>query len=178
MGEIEFDKCESIFGELNSNEITSHTNEKAEIIYVNCNELQPNEIYSTGSNNSVPVGRKPALPPKPPNPLRLSLVKTMRNSSITIANNKKSTTQNKKDPAELSLRERLALFEKNKSSVLVPKSSLKTTTQTKTQPINVIPNINGHTTSPHVSHTSALLKTIHSQKTIICGKRLSLKLFV
>lgn len=69
-----------------------------------------------GSNNSVPIGRKPALPPKPPNPLRLSLLKPKGYSCITENSNGKSS-KIKLDPAELSLKERLALFEKNKVAV-------------------------------------------------------------
>lgn len=120
-------------------------------------------------NNSVPVGRKPALPPKPPNPLRLSLLKPKGYSCITAKCNGKSTKM-KLDPAELSLKERLALFEKSRNAELVPEALGHQTELKMSVPIKTI-SINTKRKELYTSlpHTSNLIKAIHQRKTIICG---------
>lgn len=152
-----------------SNENISDEPSKCEIIYANSNVINQNEIIV--SNNSVPVGRKkPALPPNKPNPLRLSLLKPKGYSCIT-ANSNGKLAKIKIDPAELSLKERLALFEKNKQAVLVPES-LDNKTEIKLSVTNKpVPNNFKHKGlhSPYVPHTKNLIKRIHQQKTIICG---------
>lgn len=148
----------------------SEESSKCETIYANSNVIQQNEIIV--SINSVPVGRRPALPPKPPNSLRLSLLKPKGYSCIA-ANSNGKLAKIKIDPAELSLKERLALFEKNKEAVLVgPKALDNNTTENSVS----IPNKPVPTNfkrkslhSPYVTHTKNLIKRIHQQKTIICG---------
>lgn len=86
---------------------------ETEMIYANSNVIGCSEVdsvYRKVKNISVPSGRKPALPPKPPK--RLGFV---HNACVAIFDRK--SPQNRKDPAEMSLKERLALFEeKNKAS--------------------------------------------------------------
>lgn len=87
---------------------------KPETIYANSNikgHIEPENIPSI----FVPSGRKPALPPKPP---KLELKLSTRKGIVQTKCDRKST--NKKDPAEMSLKERLALFEKNKGIALLP----------------------------------------------------------
>lgn len=152
-----------------SDENHSDAPSKYETIYANSNVLHQNKTIAC--NNSVPVGRKPALPPKPPNPLRLSLVKP-KGYSCVAANSNGKLGKIKMDPAELSLKERLALFEKNKDAVLVPealdnKTEIKISVPNKPVPSN-FKRKGLH--SPYMAHTKNLIKRIHQQKTIICGK--------
>lgn len=119
------------------------------------------------SNNSVPVGRKPALPPKPPNPLRLSLLKPKGYSCIT-ANHNGKLGKIKIDPAELSLKERLALFEKNKNAVIVPETLGNKKQIRMSAPVKSV-STNFKRKGLHGPHTTNLIKRIHQQKTIICG---------
>lgn len=95
---------------------------ETEMIYANGNVIKRSEMESISSkvkNISVPLGRKPALPPKPPNRLQLTNMKPkgfVHNACVAIFDRK--SPQSKKDPAEMSLKERLALFEeKNKSTM-------------------------------------------------------------
>lgn len=145
---------------------------KSETIYANSNVIHQNEINNEKivSNNSVPVGRKPALPPKPPNPLRLSLLKPKGYSCIA-ANRNGELAKIKLDPAELSLKERLALFEKNKDAVLVPETLGNETQIRMSVPAKSVPTNfkRKGLYSPYVPHTKNLIKRIHQQKTIICG---------
>lgn len=128
--------------------------------------IKQNETYENGVNNNnsnniaVPSGRKPALPPKPPNPLRLSLVKPKGYACMAITN--KKSPPGKKDPAEMSLKERLALFEKNKSAIGSPKM-----TSISKHKMNGTGNLKP---SSETVHTSTLMKTVNQQKQIICGK--------
>lgn len=99
-----------------------------ETIYANSNAIQMKSIGFKRNelNASIPIGRKPALPPKPS-----TQVETIKKCiSAPIKNGfgfqkpkpklpMKSTKQ--KDPAEMSLKERLALFEQNKNILIVPK---------------------------------------------------------
>lgn len=153
-----------------SNQNESNEPSKCDTIYANVfhqNEIKNEHINV--SNHSVPVGRKPALPPKPPNALRLSLLKPKGYSCITENRNGK-TSKIRIDPAELSMKERLALFEKHKDSVLVPEAlSNKTHSKKMSVPVKSINVKRKSLYSPHVPHTSNLMKTIHQQKTIICG---------
>lgn len=94
---------------------------RTEMIYANGNVIRRNEVESISTkvkNISVPLGRKPALPPKPPKRLELTNMKPkgfVHNACVAIFDRK--SPQNKKDPAEMSLKERLALFEeKNKAT--------------------------------------------------------------
>lgn len=144
---------------LNQNEMRNSS--KRETIYANSNVIHDEHIdYNP---HTVPVGRKPALPPKPPNPLRLSLLKPKGYSCIA-ANSKGKSSKIKLDPAELSLKERLALFEKNKNASLVPEIL-------GSQPKMLMPakqlSINAKRRDLYSS--TNLIKTIHHQKTIICG---------
>lgn len=134
--------------------------------------IRQNEVNNENivSNNSVPIGRKPALPPKPPNPLRLSLLKP-KGYSCVAANRNGKLAKIKIDPAELSLKERLALFEKNKDAVLVPEELCNETQSRISAPVKSVPT-NFKRKGLHnlyMPHTTNLIKRIHQQKTIICG---------
>lgn len=136
--------------------------------------IQQNEINNENSvsNKPVSIGRKkPALPPKPPNPLRLSLPRGY--SCITA--NRSNKSKLKIDPVELSLKERLALFEKNKHTILVPntlgnKKQWKMSIPSKPASTNrkIKDNDNGFL---YVPHTANLMKSRHHKRTIICGNR-------
>lgn len=172
MKDIEFDDGEPILKDPNPDENDTEPikNVRPETIYANSNVIKQNETYENGTHDtSVPSGRKPALPPKPPNPLRLSLVKPKGYACMAIIN--KKSPPGKKDPAEMSLKERLALFEKNKGAIVVPKSSLGLSVPAK-QTLNITSNGTGHLKASHVEtmHTSTLIKTVNQQKPIICGK--------
>lgn len=162
--DIDFDDGEPILNELNSDETEPYEHPQPETIYANSNVIKQNETYENGSHNHpVPSGRKPALPPKPPNALRLSLVKPKGYAAMAIVNRR--SPPGKKDPAEMSLKERLALFEKNKGAIVVPKGLHGLSVPTKQ-----MSNETSHTKSLHVLHTSTLIKTVNQQKPIICGK--------
>lgn len=58
---------------------------------------------------------------------RAAIFETQRTNSSTAAGKSNTNTaqeKNKKDPAEMTLKERMALFEKNKGQALIPKSAL------------------------------------------------------
>lgn len=128
------------------------------------------------SNNSVriPTGppKRPALPPKPPSSLRLSLLKPKGYSCIA-ANGKGKLAKITMDPAELSLKERLALFEKNKEAVLVPEplgDKIEIRMSETNKPVtNNLKRKGLH--CPYVPHSKNLINRIQQQKTIICGNR-------
>lgn len=104
-----------------------------ETIYANSNVIkrEPQTICVV-KNCAVPVGRKPALPPKPQKIFELNITKSKRfvNNACAAIFDRKSPPS-KKDPAEMSLKERLALFEKNKGIVCVPKATPGITVSTK-----------------------------------------------
>lgn len=117
--------------------------EKLEIIYANSNIIKRNEgdglVENTLNNNAVPSGRKPALPPKPSSRIgtaSLSILKPkgLVQSARAVFFDKSPLLKSppgKRDPAEMSLKERLALFEKNKGSALIPKAPLAMSVSTK-----------------------------------------------
>lgn len=116
---------------------------KLEIIYANSNVIKLNEgdglVENTLNNNAVPSGRKPALPPKPFSKIgttSLSILKPkgLVQSAKAVFFDKSpllNSPPGKRDPAEMSLKERLALFEKNKGSALIPKAPLAMSVSTK-----------------------------------------------
>lgn len=106
-----------------SNERNEMGNAELEMIYANSivingnNDLQY-DSHST-KNSSVPFGRKPALPPKPRKCSEANIIKPgglVNNACAAIFDRKLTPIQ--KDPAEMSLKERLALFEKNNDATL------------------------------------------------------------
>lgn len=102
------------------------------MIYANSNVINCNGSDSVSSNQNcaVPSGRKPALPPKPKPPkFELNKSKGFVQTARAAIFDRKSPSN--KDPAELSLKERLALFEKNKGIILLP----KTVSLTKAMPL-------------------------------------------
>lgn len=129
---------------------------KCETIYANSNVIRQSEVI-VSSKTAVPVvpPKKPALPPKPPNSLRLSLLKP----------------KGKLDHTELSLKERLALFEKNDDAVLDPEAfdhKIEIKKSVTNKPVlNNFKRKGLH--CPYVPHTKDLINRIHQQKTIICG---------
>lgn len=102
-------------------------NQGPETIYANSNVIKRNgTVESTFNNNAIPAGRKPALPPKPSSRAQTNTSKTrqlVQTACAAIAPLLKSPP-GKRDPAEMSLKERLAMFEKNKGSALMPKAPL------------------------------------------------------
>lgn len=91
-----------------------------ETIYANGNFIK----YTKPKNDPVPHGRKPALPPKPPNCAALISKPKGFVQSARAALFEKKSPQGKIDPAELTLKERLALFEKNDGAALIAKAPL------------------------------------------------------
>lgn len=69
---------------------------------------------------------KPALPPKPLNYSTLTKKNSFERENVPLLPNRKPT-----DPAEIPLKERLALFEKNIGTALVPKAALGMSVATK-----------------------------------------------
>lgn len=114
-----------------------------EIIYANSNVIKRNEgdglVENTLNNNAVPSGRKPALPPKPSSRIGTTSLSILKPKGLVqsakAAFFDKSpllkSPPGKRDPAEMSLKERLALFEKNKGSALIPKAPLAMSVSTK-----------------------------------------------
>lgn len=90
-------------------------NQRAETIYANSNVIKRNgNVESAYNNNAIPVGRKPALPPKPSSHAQTNTSKTkqlVQTACAAIVPLLKSPL-GKRDPAEMSLKERLAMFEK------------------------------------------------------------------
>lgn len=118
---------------------------------------------SSNQNCSVPSGRKPALPPKPKPPkLELSKSKGFVQTARAAIFDRKSPSN--KDPAELSLKERLALFEKNKGIILLPKTSLPKTVLVK--PTTIIErNCSEQAVEPLIPNTPAKDGKIDEQHT-------------
>lgn len=73
---------------------------------------------------------KPALPPKPQN-ATLTKKKSLDRENVPLLPSKKPT-----DPAEMPLRDRLALFEKNKGTALIPKAPLSMSVAIRPHPSN------------------------------------------
>lgn len=111
---------------------------RPETIYANCNIIDKlandyslENMYNNNGLNGVRIGRKPALPPKPSS--QVEMAKKMASERTAIFEKEpiiKSRTT-KRDPAEMSLKERLALFEGNKGNALVPKAALGMSISTK-----------------------------------------------
>lgn len=116
------------------------TNQRPETIYANSNVIKRNEgdglLESSLNNNAIPPGRKPALPPKPSSQVQTNTSKAKNfvqsaRAAIFVRNPLLRSPPGKKDPAEMSLKERLALFERNKGSALMPKAPLAMSVSTK-----------------------------------------------
>lgn len=77
-------------------------------------------LENTVKNITVKPGRKPALPPKPPKRLEMKGKSTefVHNTSSAILELRSTPT--KQDPAEMTLKERLALFEKKNIALESP----------------------------------------------------------
>lgn len=130
----------SVLTERNSDEIDAHNNGigngKLEIIYANSNIIKRNEgdglVENALNNNAIPVGRKPALPPKPSSRFGSQSLSILRpkefvqsaRAALFDRSPLLKSPPGKRDPAEMTLKERLALFEKNKGSALIPKAPL------------------------------------------------------
>lgn len=69
---------------------------------------------------------KPTLPPKPLNYSTLTKKNSFERENIPLLPKRKPT-----DPAEMTLKDRLALFERNKGAALVPKAALGMSIATK-----------------------------------------------
>ncbi|XP_055306773.1 uncharacterized protein LOC129571040 [Sitodiplosis mosellana] len=106
---------------------------KTEMVYANSNVIRRSEVESSVKTISVPLGRKPALPPKPPKRLELKNARQkgfVHNACAAIFD--RMSPPDRKDPAEMSLKERLALFEKkNKVNTFIPKMSQDISTSGK-----------------------------------------------
>lgn len=143
-------------------EIKHMNNMKPETIYANSNvikHIESENVTSVLKNASVPIGRKPALPPKPQK-LELNV------SSIQLVKCAASCGQkssDKKDPAEMSLKERLALFEKNKGIALIPMAPLGMSASSK-QMKNTVRNCNESISLPYFLNTLHLEKEIDQHK--------------
>lgn len=130
---------------------------KTETVYANSNVMNCSKVNSNTSKSiSIPLGRKPALPPKPPKHLELTSIKPkglVHDACASIFDRK--SPPNKKDPAEMSLKERLALFEKkNRAITLIPKTALGISTIPK--------NSEDQITSPLITSTLNLEKKLKS----------------
>lgn len=103
-------------------------NRRPETIYANSNVIKRNGcVESSFNNNAIPAGRKPALPPKPSSRVQTngtSKTKQLVQTACAAIAPLLKSPPGKRDPAELSLKERLALFEKNKGSAIMPKAAL------------------------------------------------------
>lgn len=138
-------------------------NHLPEMIYANNSVIKCNKSKNSLKSDTIPVGRKPALPPKPPNRAVLILGKPkgfVQSARAAIFDRK--TLHGRIDPAEMSLKERLALFEKNKGNALVPKASLAMSETCKQMINNTKKNCD--------ILTVPLLPDISNQKLAINGK--------
>ncbi|XP_031627314.1 uncharacterized protein LOC116343419 [Contarinia nasturtii] len=157
----------SITANLDEDEVEKPIN--FETIYANSNIIkrEPHNIC-TVKNTAVPVGRKPALPPKPQKNFELNITKSkgfVQNACAAIFDRK--SPPNKKDPAEMSLKERLALFEKNKGIVCLPKATPGLSISTKK---NGTRNKSDQTivTAPLITHTS--IDTLNEDNSFVSRK--------
>lgn len=94
------------------------------MIYANNKVIILNESHVAHSNKSVPSGRKPALPPKPLSllePNQKQFMQLIKKDQVTPR--EESVLDERRDPAEMSLKERLALFEAHKSDAVIQKAT-------------------------------------------------------
>lgn len=111
------------------------------MVYANSNVMKFSKVISNTSKSiSIPLGRKPALPPKPPKRLELKNIKpkgVVHDACASVFDRKSPPSI--KDPAEMSLKERLALFEKK---TLIPKTAQGISTNPKnSEDLNMAPLI-------------------------------------
>lgn len=147
---------------------------KLEIIYANSNVSNRTEGENTLNNNAVPSGRKPALPPKPSSRIgtaSLSILKPKKGlvqSARAVFFDKNPLLKSppgKRDPAEMSLKERLALFEKNKGSALIPKAPLAMSVSRKQIPCD---SSSGNDQAKEPLLNSFILKSVIVQQNSNC----------
>lgn len=87
-------------------------------------------IPKTDANRElIPAAKKPAEVAKGLVSGRAAIFETQRTNNATTSNTVAAACagaqeKNKKDPAEMTLKERMALFEKNKGQALIPKAAL------------------------------------------------------
>lgn len=139
---------------------------KSETIYANVKCSDVENISNKMKGISVPLGRKPALPPKPPKQLDVTNLKQkrfMHNACAAIFDRK--SPPNKKDPAEMSLFEKKQLFEKkNKAITLISKTPLVISTSSKQ---NCTRNNEDQIMAPLISTTSTVETSISKKIFII-----------
>lgn len=86
-------------------------------IYVNTNMLGTNDYAN--ANCTIPVGRRPALPPKPSSQVHTLKIRNRSTTATATATGRQTMPRPnneypmQKDPAEMSLKERLAMFEQS-----------------------------------------------------------------
>lgn len=92
----------------------------------------PSGVYGAVNKGAVPKKIEPKKLPSPAKKVevtkglvsgRAALFETSATRALNSTTANKSE-QNEKDPAEMSLKERMALFERNKSEAVIPKSSI------------------------------------------------------
>lgn len=159
METTEFNRSVSILNDFNTDEVAQCKPSTDEMIYANSHMVN-NEVEFVSSNNFVPLGRKPALPPKPPNRPKLNLTrpKEFAQTAFIFKTNGKSSPK-EKDPAEMSVKERSALFENSfdaNTKKIAPKTPVRMS----------IPNRSSNIIQHHV-HTST--QTAVHQKPAHCG---------
>lgn len=145
---------------------------RPETIYANSNVAQRNDgdglLENALNNNAVPSGRKPALPPKPSS--QVQTTSSIKNKGFLQFGRaavlvEKNSTPNKRDPAEMSLKERLALFEKNKGTALIPKAALGMSVSKKQ--ILIDKKCNGDSARIPLLSNKLSIKTVPIQQEII-----------
>lgn len=146
---------------------------RPETIYANSTALERNVgdglMEYTLNRNAVPCGRKPALPPKPSSQVQSSTMKTKGFLQFgRPASFEKNSTPNKRDPAEMSLKERRALFEKNKGNALLPKTPIGMSKLSIARQMIHETKINGDIDKVPLLPNKSALKTVPIQHKIDC----------
>lgn len=142
-------------------------------IYANTNMLAMNDYAN--ANCTTPMGRKPALPPKPS-----SQANTMkRNRSTTVATvptvpvpppppatHPNGECSARKDPAEMSLKERLALFEQSTQTIklIATAPKIQASSAPMSLPKKPTPNTVKTTESAAIIHASTVSNEISKSK--------------
>lgn len=133
-------QTETILDNLRSEQING---DEFENIYANTQIYSNTNVLGTGDyanvNCTIPFGKKPALPPKPSS--QANTMKRNRSTTTTTGMTTPLTTGQKailhlnseystqKDPAEMSLKERLALFEQSTQTIKPIATASKIQTQ-------------------------------------------------
>lgn len=150
-------------------------NGNLEIIYANSNVIKSNGngglTENTLNSSAIPLGRKPALPPKPSNRLGTTSLSILRPKELVQSARAAfferspllKSPPGKRDPAEMSLKERLALFEKNKGAALVPMAALGMSVSTK-QIRNDAKCVTDQAKMPLLSDSASMKSIIIQQK--------------